>query len=207
MRSKSLDPELNEAARAYVRRVVAEKFAGNKRNAAAAFGISGSILGEFLSGTRGAGMKLLGGVAAYTGHSLDRIVGRTLTLVTDDGRSAWRNLAAWQQATVEARRDYGKRLPSVAFDHAGDFYGAAPPSVIDARTVYNAAKLWWESRDEDEQARAIALQAQAEMDAEDVEAEGLLSRGELHDELGAGTPPPKALPSASKKPKKQSPRP
>lgn len=186
MRSKSLDPELNEAAREYVKRVVDEKFGGNKRNAAAAFGISGSILGEFLGGTRGAGMKLLGGVAAYTGHSLDRIVGRSLTLVTDDGRPVWRELPEWHQATVEARRDYGKRLPSVAFDHAGDFYGSAPPSVIDARTVYNAAKLWWESRNEDEQAQAIEAQARAEMEAEDAEAEGLLKRGELRDELSSG---------------------
>lgn len=199
MRSKSLDPELNEAARKYVDRVVRERFAGNKRNAAAAFGISGSILGEFLSGTRGAGMKLLGGVAAYTGDSLDKIVGRRLTLVTDDGRPVWRELAEWRQATVEARRDYGKRLPAVAFDHAGDFYGAAPPTVIDARTVYNAAKLWWESRDEDEQARAIEAQALSEMADEDAEAEGLLKRGELRDELGgAAKAPEKAKPTARK---------
>lgn len=199
MRTKSLDPELNEAARRFVDAVVKKRFGGNKKLAAAAFGISGSVLGEFLGGTRGAGMKLLGGVARFTGQPIDAIVSNRLTVVREDGGTRWREMPAWKIATQRARETYRGRLPDVAFDHGGDFFGSAPPTVIDERTVYNAAKLWWESRNEEEQSDALAAQAQAEMDAEDREAEGLLLKGQLRDELhplalteGAKVSPPTA---------------
>jgi len=72
--SKSLQPEQNERIRGFVQRLIDDRFAGNVTAAAEKIGVSQSLLYEFLKGTRGAGMKLLGHVAEYSGWSIDDIV-------------------------------------------------------------------------------------------------------------------------------------
>lgn len=76
MRNKALDPERNASARKFVEVLVKKDFGGNTTGAAKQFGISQSLLYEFLAGTRGAGMKLLDGVSRYSGQSIDAIVGK-----------------------------------------------------------------------------------------------------------------------------------
>jgi hypothetical protein len=78
MKGKSLDPERNEAARGLAKRLVATDFEGNVNAAAKAFGVSQSMLYEFLDGKRGAGMKLLEGIATYRQCTLDEVIGRPL---------------------------------------------------------------------------------------------------------------------------------
>jgi hypothetical protein len=76
VRNKALGPELNDAARKFIKEVVKSDFDNNTSRAAKALHISQSMLYEFLEGKRGAGMKLLSGVAAYRGVSVDVVIGR-----------------------------------------------------------------------------------------------------------------------------------
>lgn len=76
MRNKSLEPVRNAAARALVKNLVENDFAGNVSAAAKRLSISQSLLYEFLDGKRGAGMKLLDAVSAYTHQPIDVIIGR-----------------------------------------------------------------------------------------------------------------------------------
>lgn len=77
--SKSLTTAQNEHLRGVVRRLVAEDFEGNASRAARSFGITQSLVSEFLSGARGAGPKLVQGVADYTGLTIDALYGRSGT--------------------------------------------------------------------------------------------------------------------------------
>lgn len=77
--SKSLTTAQNEHLRGVVRGLVAADFGGNASRAARAFGVTQSLVSEFLSGARGAGPKLVQGVADYTGSSIDQLYGRTGT--------------------------------------------------------------------------------------------------------------------------------
>lgn len=74
--SKSLTASQNEHLRGVVRRLVAETFGGNASQAARAFGVTQSLVSEFLGGGRGAGPKLVQGVADYTGSTIDALYGR-----------------------------------------------------------------------------------------------------------------------------------
>lgn len=77
MRNKALGPEVNDAARSYIRDIVEKEFKGNASKASKEFRISQSMLYEFLDGSRGAGMKLLRGVAAYKGVAIDVVLGQS----------------------------------------------------------------------------------------------------------------------------------
>jgi hypothetical protein len=74
--SKSLTTAQNEHLRGVVRALVAGDFDGNASRAARAFGVTQSLVSEFLGGGRGAGPKLVQGVADYTGASIDALYGR-----------------------------------------------------------------------------------------------------------------------------------
>jgi transcriptional regulator with XRE-family HTH domain len=76
VKNKALDPEQNEGVRRFTQRLVDLGYDGNVSAAAEALGVSQSLLYEFLKGTRGAGMKLLEGLADVTGASLDEVMGR-----------------------------------------------------------------------------------------------------------------------------------
>lgn len=72
--TKSIEPDQNAAMRVMVRRLVDVRFEGNRTKAAAAFGVSQPYLYEFLeTENRGAGMKLLRGVAAYLHVGIDDV--------------------------------------------------------------------------------------------------------------------------------------
>lgn len=77
--SKSLTGAQNEHLRGVVRALVAGDFDGNASKAARAFGVTQSLVSEFLSGARGAGPKLVQGVADYTGSTIDALYGRSGT--------------------------------------------------------------------------------------------------------------------------------
>lgn len=77
--SKSLTAAQNEYLRGVVRRLVAGDFDGNASKAARAFGVTQSLVSEFLGGGRGAGPKLVQGVADYTGQTIDALYGRAGT--------------------------------------------------------------------------------------------------------------------------------
>lgn len=87
MNSKSLRDEQNERLRGIVRELVAKDFQGHATNAAKAFGVTQSLVSEFLGGGRGAGPKLVNGIASYTGRSIDDLYGRRVVPVTDTSRA------------------------------------------------------------------------------------------------------------------------
>lgn len=64
-RTKALPEARNERLRGLVRNVVANRFGGNATAAAAAFGVSQSLVSDFLSRKRGAGLKLIEGLASF----------------------------------------------------------------------------------------------------------------------------------------------
>lgn len=72
---KSIGPKRNEAARAFTRRLIAERFGGHQTKAAAAFGVEQGTLSAFLSGSSGAGMQTLHGIARAAGVSVEVVIG------------------------------------------------------------------------------------------------------------------------------------
>lgn len=75
--TKALDAPSREAARAFLRRFVDERFDGNHTRAATALGVSQAYVSDLLSGAKGAGSKILLALAEKTGVSLDVVLGRT----------------------------------------------------------------------------------------------------------------------------------
>ena len=75
VKNKSLPHEQNERLRATIREILASpRFRGNTSAMAKRWGISQSMLYEFLDGKRGAGMKLLGAASSQTGRTVDDLL-------------------------------------------------------------------------------------------------------------------------------------
>ena len=72
--TKALPHEQNEQVRALMRKILAEEFGGTVTHAAKALGISHSIIHEMLSGSRGAGTKVLRALSEHPGRSIDDIL-------------------------------------------------------------------------------------------------------------------------------------
>lgn len=87
---KSLRDDQNDRVREIVRELVAKEFAGNATAAARAFGVRQSLVSEFLSGARGAGPKLINGIAEHTGRSIDDLYGRRVVRVGEGHRAMQR---------------------------------------------------------------------------------------------------------------------
>lgn len=73
---KALDVARNEAARAYLRRVVTEDFEGNASAAAKALDIAQPSLSDLLSGKRGFGLSVIDAIAHLRHVSIDVVLGR-----------------------------------------------------------------------------------------------------------------------------------
>lgn len=102
---KPSDPGPDEKLRVFLRGYVDERFGGNQKAAAAAFGFAASLLSEFLAGSRGAGKTFLYKVAAHTGRSVDSLMG----LAEHDEAPEAGNAVGW----VEAERAYRKTRPDI----------------------------------------------------------------------------------------------
>ena len=63
--AKSYDDDTNQRLRVIGRRVMNERFGGKQIRLAEAVGISGSFMSEFFSGSRGAGLETLIGLARF----------------------------------------------------------------------------------------------------------------------------------------------
>lgn len=173
----------NERIRAAALDLLKRRHKDVRSELAKALNVSQPTLSNFLNGKNGAGRGLAKAIALHAGIPLEALVeGRQ---VVRDAVVRFGDLPGWSDSAHDAmHRLYKGRLPDVAYAGAADFRGLTPPSVIDARTVYNHAKAWWEGRTDEEQSAALHAQAEAEMAAEDAEAEALLGRGKLKDELG-----------------------
>ena len=73
--NKSLLASQNDAIRKAARGLITSEFGGTVSRAAKALGLSQAYLAQFLSGERGAGMKLLGALSARLGVPVDTVIG------------------------------------------------------------------------------------------------------------------------------------
>lgn len=203
---KTFTDEQNERIRKAVARLVEDM--GTRTAVAHLLGVDQPQISQLLNENAGAGFPLAATLARHLGVSIEQLVdGRAAPARGGAGAIRYGDLPGWAQASAEARRAHGQRLPAVAFDLADDFMGMGPPTVIDARTVFNYARACWEGLNDEQQNAAMAAQARAEMAAEDAEALELLRRGKLRDESAepssddvSGTRPAfRAVPSEPKK--------
>jgi transcriptional regulator with XRE-family HTH domain len=189
LRGKSFDPTRNERLRGIVATVVRERFKNNVTAAAEKFGVSQPLLSEFLAGGRGAGPKLLEGVADFTGYSLDFLYDRVPTpfaVVSGVSRAQVRDNPQWAPAVEEAKRRRPGRLPDYAYAFAAETSGARAPKHIGWEDAYQLADFWFNTVGEEELARAETDAARAEMAAEDAEVEA-----QLRKDAPANEPAPK----------------
>jgi hypothetical protein len=118
--SKSIPSADNEAARAYAQALVEREFEGNVSAAARAIGVTSAALGDFLRGTRGAGMKMLSLIAAYAKVPLETVVGRGMPTVRPDGTiPLLRDRAGWHESLEQVRALLGPRFNERAANFAG----------------------------------------------------------------------------------------
>lgn len=181
---KSYSVEENVRLRARARELLLGRFGDNRTAMAKALEVSQATVSNFLSGKSGAGRTLATAIARELGISHDAlVVGDASAAGTESVRFG--DLPGWQEAveTVLTSSPYRGRLPEAAVRGTCEFKGVTVPSVIDARTVFNYARAWWEGLSDEEQSKAIHAQAFAEMKAEDRQAAALLKRGQLRDEV------------------------
>jgi hypothetical protein len=168
-RSKSLSDDENTRLREVLRKHILPRYDGNQSAAGPALGISQAGLSRILAGG-GASLATAHAVAKILGTTVADVLGWPVAEVPAAGASSPRfgDLAAWRMAEAEARRLYGDVLPGFAFDRAANTKGGSVPSVIDARTVFQLAKFWFETASEEDRIaaeREEILAKKAEEDA------------------------------------------
>lgn len=109
---RALPPAQNERVRGILRELVRVEFAGAVKKTADALGVTHATVSDVLSGKRGAGQKLLAGIAAHTGRSLDDLVGHVVVYDPAATRTGSRLglHPGWTQAEAELRRKIARRF-------------------------------------------------------------------------------------------------
>lgn len=141
IRGKSLRDDQNERVRAIVRELVAKEFAGNATAAARALGVRQSLVSEFLSGARGAGPKLINGIAEHTGRSIDDLYGRRVVQVADGHRAMQRlgDRPDFQPALEEAI-EKSRTADQAMLEGTADVAFTLPPEEITADFLIRLAE-------------------------------------------------------------------
>lgn len=118
MSTKSLPDAQADAARAFLRRIVAEDFAGNQSKAAVGLKVSQSQISDAMSGRRGFGVLLLQRIADYSRVTIEQVTGSAPRMVLDyrydslrkvveapENRSRWSRGAIEEAKTIEHDAD------------------------------------------------------------------------------------------------------
>lgn len=152
MSTKSLRPEQNERLREIVRDVIAKDFSGNATAAARAFGVAQGLVSEFLSGGRGAGPKLIQGLADYTGRSIDDLYGRPALPLAAGGHQLIGSRADWP-AVRDVVIAKSRRLTPLDVERVAGVSMSQPPEKLSEEFVTrlavrrredaNEADAWW----------------------------------------------------------------
>jgi hypothetical protein len=135
-RTKKLRPEDNERARAFVAHIVERDFKGVELTAAKAFGISQSMLHEFLAGSRGAGMNILLAIADHAGVGVDVVLGRAAA-----GLPPLNRHPNWKKSREDAERDHPE-IPVEWLDEVGKGYLPGALEEVDGQLVAGLAREW-----------------------------------------------------------------
>lgn len=113
----------------------------NRDSASRAFGVAQSMVSEFLAGGRGAGPKLINGIAEHTGRSIDDLYGRHVVPIPD-GSKAYQRLADhpdWERCLREALERGSLATPEQVVE-AGDVAFSKPPETLTADFVIRIAE-------------------------------------------------------------------
>lgn len=139
MATKSLRPEQNERLREIVRDLIARNFAGNGTAAAKALGVTQGLVSEFLSGGRGAGPKLIQGLADYTGRSIDDLYGRPALALAAGGHQLIGSRADWPP-TRDAVIAKNRRLTPPDVERVAGVSLSQPPEKLTEEFVTRLAE-------------------------------------------------------------------
>lgn len=139
MTSKSLRPEQNERLRGIVRELIDRDFDGNGTAAAKAFGVAQGMISEFLSGGRGAGPKLIQGIADYTGRSIDDLYGRPVLPIAQGGHELIGSRADWPAAR-DAAIASNRRLAPADVERVGGVSLSQPPERLSPEFIVRLAE-------------------------------------------------------------------
>lgn len=130
MRTKTMSPERADAFRETLRKLINERFDGKVVPASKRLGLSHSIIYEVLEGTRGPGMKVIEKVAAFTGQTLDELLGLPGRTVLPSMLGARDDFRA-SRAEIETRNARAVRpVPANVLDEVATFQTSSPPERI-----------------------------------------------------------------------------
>jgi len=139
MSTKSLRPEQNERLREIVRDVIAKDFSGNATAAARAFGVAQGLVSEFLFGGRGAGPKLIQGLADYTDRSIDDLYGRPALPLAAGGHQLIGSRADWP-AVRDVVIAKSRRLTPLDVERVAGVSMSQPPEKLSEEFVTRLAE-------------------------------------------------------------------
>lgn len=131
--------------------------------AAAGHRVAQPTLSKAARGDDAGGYSFAKRVAAFLGQDVEEVLG----IATKRG-PRWRALDGWGEVEREARRLFPK-VSELSWQRVGNLMGERPPS-LDPVTIGILATTWDDRASDVERARAIAEQADREMDAQDAKA-------------------------------------
>lgn len=137
--NKSLPADRNEALRAEVAALIRQDFGGVMSAAARAFSVTPAALSEFLKGSRGAGPKLLNGIADYTGRSTDDLYGRPPLVREVLGYLKVRAHTQWKERSEEAKAKARTVTPE-QIERSGDVALSKLPTELTADFILRLAE-------------------------------------------------------------------
>jgi hypothetical protein len=121
-----------------VREIMARDFGGNLSATAKALGVTPAALHDFVvTEQRGAGMKLLDGIARYTKRSIDDLVGHRVEYDRPPGldRTAIGNHRMWQRVRGETLARYGRFIEPTKLDEVAAVSLSKMPEVLTVEFV------------------------------------------------------------------------
>lgn len=139
-RGKALKHEQNERLRQIVRDLVDKDFAGNTTAASRALGVTQPLLSELLAGGRGAGPKLIQGLADYTGRSTDDLYGRPLLPLPPGGYQTLGQHPDFAKALEEAAARPGRLVRRAQLEAVGTVALSKPPEHLTADFIVRMAE-------------------------------------------------------------------
>lgn len=158
---KTYPDEESERVRALLRELLERDFQGNQSQAARVLGLTQSMINLVINGQRNPGTEVLDALSEYTGRAGDNIRGRL---------PRYRDLPGWEEALPEAMKMF-RRVPPAAFEAVGNLMGQAPPGELTPLVIGTLAQAWYSNAPDEARIAARAARADAEMAAEDAEAE------------------------------------
>lgn len=121
---KAVQDEVNERMRGALRRLMSSR-AWDQKRTGKEFDVTQQTISSFLARRTGASLHLAWSIAQALGISLDELLGGAA------GRSVWRDLPGWSDATAHARKLF-PRISDSAWEWLGSLSGPPVPGLAPA---------------------------------------------------------------------------